>query len=314
MIHMQLRVPSHLSEEVVSLLSEDDGVTNVAVFEGAYCKPDGCLVIADVAREGAHGITTRLHGLGLHHDGSIMLTEPATLLSDAAEAAEKAAPGHPDDGLVWDVVEDRVRKESRMSFAYLAFLTLAVLIAGTGRLLDQPILIIGAMVVGPEFSPIAAICVALARPRLSILPMALRTLVLGYLIAVAAAVPFWVLVHVTGNSTIRDASSGRLTEFIVHPDGWSLVIALLAGVAGVLSLTSDKSGPLVGVFISVTTVPAAGTIALCLGTGVWHEVWPAFLQLNINIAGMVVAGALTLLAQRVYWSHKGGRGPRLHGW
>ena len=101
--------------------------------------------------------------------------------------------------------------------------------------------------------------------------MALRTLVLGYLIAVAAAVPFWFLVHVTGNSTIREASSGALTEFIVHPDGWSLVIALLAGVAGVLSLTSDKSGPLVGVFISVTTVPAAGTIALCIGTGVWHE-------------------------------------------
>lgn len=314
MIHMQLRVPPHLSEEVVSLLSEDDGVTNVAVFEDAYCKPDGCLVIADVAREGAHSITTRLHSLGLHRDGSIMLTEPATLLSDAAEAAEKAAPGHPDDGLVWDVVEDRVRKESRMSFAYLAFLTLAVLIAGAGRLLDQPILIIGAMVVGPEFSPIAAICVALARPRLSILPMALRTLVLGYLIAVAAAVPFWFLVHVTGNSTIREASTGELTEFIVRPDGWSLIIALLAGVAGVLSLTSDKSGPLVGVFISVTTVPAAGTIALCIGTGVWYEVWPAFLQLNINIVGMVFAGTLTLLAQRVYWSRKGGRHTRIHGW
>lgn len=38
----------------------------------------------------------------------------------------------------------------------------------------------------------------------------------------------------------------------------SFVIALLAGAAGMLSLISAKSAALVGVFISVTTVPAAG--------------------------------------------------------
>jgi uncharacterized hydrophobic protein (TIGR00271 family) len=311
MIHMQLRVPTHLSGEVVGLLEDDEGVTNVAVFEDAFCKPEGCLVIADVAREGAHGITARLRELGLHRDGSIMLSEPGTLLSDAAEAAEEAAPGHPDAGLVWDAVEDRVRRESSMSFAYFAFLTLAVLIAGAGRLLDQPILIVGAMVVGPEFSPVAAICVALARPRLSLLPKAVRTLVVGYAVAIGAAVPFWFVVHLTGNATFKDVSTGALTEFIVRPDGWSFIIALLAGVAGTLSLTSAKSGPLVGVFISVTTVPAAGTAALCIGTQVWAEVLPAFIQLGVNTAGLVLAGTLTLLAQRVYWAHKGGRSAQL---
>jgi uncharacterized hydrophobic protein (TIGR00271 family) len=307
MIHMQLRVPSHLSDDVVGLLEDDDGVTNVAVVEDAFCKPEGCLVIADVAREGAHGITAQLRDLGLHRDGSIMLSEPGTLLSDAAEAAEEAAPGHPDAGLVWDAVEDRVRRESSMSFAYLAFLTLAVLIAGAGRLLDQPILIVGAMVVGPEFSPVAAI----ARPRMSLLPKALRTLVLGYVIAIGAAIPFWFVVHLTGNATFKDVSTGALTEFIVRPDGWSFIIALLAGVAGTLSLTSAKSGPLVGVFISVTTVPAAGTAALCIGAQVWPEVLPAFIQLGVNTAGLILAGTLTLLAQRVYWAHKGGRSAQL---
>ena len=68
------------------------------------------------------------------------------------------------------------------------------------------------------------------------------------------------------------------------------MIALLAGVAGVLSLTTSKSGPLVGVFISVTTVPAVGTIALCIGTGIWSEVGGAALQLGINLLGMVIAG------------------------
>ncbi|MDX6326358.1 MAG: hypothetical protein QOK15_2712, partial [Nocardioidaceae bacterium] len=91
-----------------------------------------------------------------------------------------------------------------------------------------------------------------------------------------------------------------------QPNGWSFVIAVMAGIAGTLALTTAKSGPLVGVFISVTTVPAAGTIALCVGTGVWSEVSPAFLQLVVNLTGMIVAGPRTLLAQRAYWRRVGG--------
>ena len=52
------------------------------------------------------------------------------------------------------------------------------------------------------------------------------------------------------------------TGFIWQPDWISFVVALLAGIAGTLSLTSAKSGALVGVAISVTTVPAAANAAV----------------------------------------------------
>jgi len=312
MIHLRLRVPDDRLDPVVEQLLDDDSVTNITVQPGGFRKPEGALVECDVAREGTHAVVARLRTFRIHHEGSITLTEPETLLSDAAHAAEVAAPGHPDDGLVWDAVENRVRKESQMSFAFLAFLSLAVLIAGAGRLLDQPILIIGAMVVGPEFSPVAAICVGLARPRLSILPPAIRTLVLGYCIAIAVAVPFWWVTQMLGYASRAEAEFGPLTEFIVEPNGWSFVIALLAGIAGTLALTTAKSGTLVGVFISVTTVPAAGTIALCIGTGVWEEILPAFVQLVLNVGGLVLAGTLTLMLQKRYWQRVGARHTTLH--
>jgi uncharacterized hydrophobic protein (TIGR00271 family) len=306
MMHLQLRVPEGRVDQVVALLDDEASVTNIAVVAGAYVKPQGSLVVCDVAREGANAVVSRLRELRIHHDGSIMLTEPETVLSDAASEAEKAAPGRPDDGLIWDAVEDRVRRESSMSFPYLAFLTLAVLLAGAGRLLDQPILIVGAMVVGPEFSPVAAICVGLSRPRLSIVPAASRTLVLGYLIAIGTAIPFWWVTHLIGQAPAHEVVSGQLTKFIVQPNAWSFVIAIMAGIAGTLALTTSKSGILVGVFISVTTVPAAGTAALCIGTGVWSEVLPAVTQLVVNLSGMILAGTLTLLAQRAYWHRVGG--------
>jgi len=314
-LHLQLRVPPDLTEEVLRVLCDDETVTNVASVPDVYTKPPGSLVIADVAREGANPVVAALRALDLHHTGSIMLTEPGTLFSDAANAAERAAPGIPDDAVVWDVVENRVRTESVLSWAFLAFLTLATLIAGVGRLLDQPILIIGAMVVGPEFSPVAAICLALARPRLSLLPQGVKTLVVGLTFAVAVAAPLWAAAHVLGMASRVDASNGASTDFIIRPDVWSFVIALLAGLAGVLALTTSKSGPLVGVFISVTTVPAVGTIALALGVGAWAEIPGAALQLALNLAGIVLSGTLTVLVQRLVWARVEGpaRRVRLHG-
>lgn len=310
MLHLQLRVPSDLTDEVVDLLTRDPTVTNIAVVPGGFTKPAGSLVLADVARENTNSVISALRHLDLHHRGSIMVAEPGTLLSDEVAKAEHAAPGMPDDGVVWDIVEDKVRRESQLSFAFAAFLTLATLIAGAGRVLDQPILIIGAMVVGPEFSPIAAICVAIARPRPSILPRALFTLLGGFAIAVVIATPIWWAAHALGGFSREMVASGPLTDFIVRPDWWSFAIALLAGIAGVLSLTTAKSGPLVGVFISVTTVPAVGTLALSIGSGVWSEVTPALTQLSVNVAGMILSGSLTLLLQRVVWARVRARVPR----
>lgn len=306
MLHLRLRVPDRLTDDVVGLLVDDDAVTNVAVVAGGFRKPPGTLVLADIAREGANPVVAALRSLGLTHDGSVTLSDPGTVLSDAADRAERVAPGIPDDAVVWDVVEQRVRSESLLSWAFAAFLTLATLIAGVGRLLDQPILIIGAMVVGPEFAPVAAICVALARPNLSILPRAATTLVCGFLIATVVSTPLWAIAHAVGLASRQAAATGAQTDFIVQPDLWSVVIAVLAGVAGVLALTTAKSGPLVGVFISVTTVPAVGTIALCLGVGVWGEIPGALLQLGVNLAGLVVAGTVTLLVQRTVWSRVNG--------
>jgi uncharacterized hydrophobic protein (TIGR00271 family) len=169
------------------------------------------------------------------------------------------------------------------------------------------------MVVGPEFSPVAAVCVALARPRWSLLPGALSTLVVGFAVAVVVASPLWLLAHVTGLASRADAAHGPSTDFIVNPDQWSFVIALLAGVAGVLALTTSKSGTLVGVFISVTTVPAAGAMALALALGGGRQVGEAAAQLGINLVGILLAALTTLLLQRGLWRRMPRTAPRVEG-
>ena len=65
-----------------------------------------------------------------------------------------------------------------------------------------------------------------------------------------------------------------------------------------LSMTSRNSAALVGVFISVTTVPAAGYVAVGGVLGEWSEVWGSALQLVINLVGIVVAASVMLLVRQ----------------
>ena len=94
------------------------------------------------------------------------------------------------------------------------------------------------------------------------------------------------------------------TNFIYRPDAFSFVVAVLAGAAGTLSLTSAKSGALVGVAISVTTVPAAANAAVAFAYDEYQQAWGSTEQLLLNLLGIVLAGTLTLLVQKYFWARQ----------
>ena len=78
-------------------------------------------------------------------------------------------------------------------------------------------------------------------------------------------------------------------------------MAVVAGAAGVLSLTSAKSGALIGVLISVTTIPAAANIGVAAAYGEWGDAGGAAGQLSLNLFGIVAAGVVTLFVQRRFY-------------
>jgi uncharacterized hydrophobic protein (TIGR00271 family) len=301
-LHLRAIVPEDRTEQVCAALADCPGATNVVVVPGAARDPRGDLVTSDIAREAANEIIEALQDLGIERDGAISIEQIDLSLSDSADRAEELAPGYGDDAVVWEELENRVAEDSRLTWAFIAFLALATQLAGIAALIDSPILVVGAMVLGPEFAAIAAICYGVVFRRLGLIWTASRNLVVGFAAAilityVCAQVSVWT--HVIEPGMMRKPRPN--TEFIYSPDRWSFIVALLAGIAGVLSLTASKSSPLVGVFISVTTVPAAGNLAVAMAVGHHDEIRGSLLQLAVNVAGMLIAGLLTLLVQRVVW-------------
>jgi len=298
-MHLRVISPSETTEQVLSYLVAEPAVANLVVHRGAAVDPAGDVVIADVARESANEVLRELKKLGLDKNGSIALDAVGVALSSRGSEAEKAAPGAGDDAVVWEEIEQRTGEESRLSVTFLLFLSIATVIAGIGVLLDQPILIVGAMVVGPEFGPLAALSVGVIRRRPRVIGRSLLALTVGFAVAIVVTVLSTLALNAGGLVTREMLLGARpLTDFIWRPDALSWVIAFLAGIAGILSLTTAKSGALIGVLISVTTVPAAGNVAVAIAYGVPDEAWGSALQLGINLGAIATAGILTLAVQR----------------
>jgi uncharacterized hydrophobic protein (TIGR00271 family) len=303
LLQLRVTVPPDRTDRVRELFENDAGTAHLAVLPGASVSPAGDLVLADVARESADALVSALRDLDVHRDGAIALTTIDAAVSSAARRAEEQAPGDAADAVVWEQVVRTTDADSALSVSYLAFLTIATMLAAIAIINDSAILTIGAMVLGPEFVPLAGLAVAVVQRRPAHARRAATTLVLGFVVAIGLTTCMTLVGRGLGWFGTELLGADRpQTGFITHPDKWSLVVAVLAGVAGVLSLTSAKSGALVGVFISVTTVPAVGTAALCMGVGVWSEVGSALLQLGVNLLGMTLAGTLTLLVQRYVWT------------
>jgi uncharacterized hydrophobic protein (TIGR00271 family) len=283
-------------------------VCNVVFFEGAARHPDGDVILADVAREDASIVVSDLRELGIHEDGSISLEAVETQISDHAEKVIEHARGAPADAVVWEEVEARTSEGVELSGVYLAFMVIAGLLAAVGIYQDSPILIVGAMVVGPEFGPLAGICVAAVERQPGLAARSGVALAVGFpltIIVVFLAVLAFKAVDLFPDVFSLEGHS--LANIIAAPDFFTFFVAVCAGAAGMLSLSTAKSGALIGVLISVTTMPAAANVGLAAAYQDWGRCRGSLAQLVINLGSILVAGSVVLFIQRSLYRRRRAR-------
>ncbi|MGW4477283.1 DUF389 domain-containing protein [Rhodococcus triatomae] len=295
MLHLRVIAPSDRSTEVLRTLAAEPGATHITLALGAAIEPPGDVIEADVARASANDVLAALTALDLVRTGSISFEPAGTMLSRAGEQAEAAAPTRRDEAVVWAQLLSQVREGARLTPTFMVFLTIAFLLSAVGVATASPITLVGAMVVGPEFRPLAALSVGLVRRDIGLIRSATRTLVISFPVAMmltALATLLWIRLGWIGTGDVENA---RVFDFIYEVGPFSLVVALLAGAAGMLALVTYASNVLVGVFISVTTVPAAGLAVAAAVAGKWNVVLSSLAQLGVNLIGIVLAGVAVLL-------------------
>jgi len=251
---LQMRVFVHESavQEVGKLLQSVDGATRVMILGPTF---DGSksLITAELTPAMTDHVMRQLMDAGVRPDEIDVLQSDTVPTIEAGERSWLFPQGQ---ALVWSAVVNQARMNARFSAKFAAFMGIAGLIAAFGVMTENPVLIVGAMALAPDLTPVTATSVGLVGRRLSLAARGLSTLVLGYAFTTGAAL----LTSAFMKSTGQLADAYVLPISSVQPMAtYSLMILMLAFAAGVAGLLAfeERAGSAVGVAISVTTTPAA---------------------------------------------------------
>jgi uncharacterized hydrophobic protein (TIGR00271 family) len=291
MLRLRSSVHHSRADEFGALLRDLDGVRRIVQQADENAAHEAYVFVADVEPVAADRLVEAIAEFGVGADDYVL-----TRIEVVAPLHHHRSEGGV-DGYAWIEVIGQARANSRLLARYLALINVAAVIAALGVITSSSILIVGAMAVSPDLLPICATCVGLVAGRRDLARRAFVTLTLGLGLVVATAAVLSLLLKWTGFLPDGfEVEHSSLTN-LAHTDYSTVLIALAAGVAAMLSFET-KASAAVGVAISVTTIPASAYLGVALGGGGIDNALGALVVLLINVSLLIVSGSLTLLVQR----------------
>jgi uncharacterized hydrophobic protein (TIGR00271 family) len=285
---LQLRVfgAAPLMTEVAERLSALPDARHITWTE-ARDRGDRALVTADLEPDAADPALEAVRGAGVPSADVELLR------------MESISPGHPRRGasLIWADLLGQAGEHARPVARYFVFMAVAGVIAAYGVIYENSILIVGAMAVSPDLLPITAMCVGLTLGRGRLVWRAFVTLALGLGIAWLAAGVLTALLDLVNLLPAGFILGKGPLNGLTAVNSSTVVVALVAGIAGMLALESRASYA-VGVAISVTTIPASAYLGVAGGLGETEKAAGALAVLGINVTMLVTGGTLALVVQR----------------
>jgi uncharacterized hydrophobic protein (TIGR00271 family) len=299
--HIRVVSAPGVTEELVARLVAEPGVSNVVVLAGSARQPDGDAIQLDVRNRSANAVLQQIRA-SRDQASPIAVVSVDAVIGEQPDAAATFGVVQRDSAPVWAVVEARIRANAVYPPSFYILLAIAGLIGAVGILTNSQILIVGAMVVGPEYNAIMGIALGLERHDPPSVIRGSLALVAGFLAAILLCLAFGLAIRWTGRTPeLYSAGVRPVSDFINNPDLFSVIVAFLAGVVGVVSLTEARASALIGVFISVTTIPAAADLGLSIAYTSWTQAVGSLAQLLLNVFVLTVVGAAVMRLQRVIW-------------
>jgi uncharacterized hydrophobic protein (TIGR00271 family) len=298
-LRLTVSVDAPREPRLADLLRDVDGVRRVLRQPDESAARGQTVFVADIEPAAADRLIAAIGELGISVDDYVLAR------IDVVAPQRTHFTGHRGtDGLAWVEVMGQARANSWPLARYLALINVAAVIGAIGVIVSSSVLIIGAMAVSPDLLPICATCVGIVGGRRTLALRAFVTLTVGLGLVVVTAAVLSLLLKWAGilpdGFTVEQSS----LQTLAHTDYSTVLVALAAGVAAMLSFETGASAA-VGVAISVTTIPASAYLGVAIGGGGIDEALGALVVLVVNVGLLIVAGSLTLLAQRILPNRSG---------
>ncbi|RKZ09418.1 TIGR00341 family protein, partial [Candidatus Fermentibacteria bacterium] len=181
-----------------------------------------------------------------------------------------------------------VQEMMRTSWPNIVMTILSAVVCAVGLARSNVAVIIGAMVIAPLLGPNVGLALGVTLGDFSLILRALRENILR----IGAALVFAVAVGVAFNidpqvSEILSRTSISYTD---------IVIALAAGAAGALALSTGAPATLIGVMVAAALMPPLVVTGMLSALGDYSGALGALQLLGVNLISINLAGVLTFLA------------------
>jgi uncharacterized hydrophobic protein (TIGR00341 family) len=289
---LHVSVPRGKRDAVVSLL-EDEGVDYV-LNEETGRRAFTHVVTFPLPTAAVQPVLEQLGEIGVKESFTIV-TEAASVSTEGFKSlSERYEESEAEDRISREELSAKANSLASPLPTYLALTVVSAVIATAGLLLDSPATVVGSMVIAPLIGPAMAAAVGTVVDDRNLFSRGVRLQVIGMVTAVIAAAVFGFTVQLL--NLIPPGLDPMNIEQVrerLKPDFLSLAVALGAGTAGAVSLTTGISSAIVGVMIAVALIPPAATVGIGLAFGLPSVALPAGVLaivngLSVNLAALLV--------------------------
>ncbi len=292
MRYVQILIPDGKRDAILTELDEQ-GI-DYAVTEETGRHGYSGIVSFPLPMGAVEPILERLYHVGVEETAFTIVQKPETVISHRFEALMER---YPKDALAREELIARVEEMAPNLSTFLIMTGVSAIIAATGLLQDSAAVIIGAMVIAPLMGPAMAASVGTVVNNPKLAYRGVRFQVVGIILAIFCAAVFaWIIKQTTIIPPGLDITAIPEVQQRLAPDFLSLVVAVGAGVAAVVSLARGVSSVLVGAMIAVALIPPAATVRLAMA---WGE---PLVMLGAGVLLLVNVISINLVALFVFWA------------
>jgi uncharacterized hydrophobic protein (TIGR00341 family) len=291
---VQVSIPAGKREMVADLL-DSEGIDYMLTDETSG-REYTAVAYVPLPTNAVQPILDKLRERGLGDEAHAVIIDAETDTSRRFEELEKRYTEENDaaEHIAHEEITTKAREMVPELQTYLSMTIISAVVATAGLLLDSPAVVVGSMVIAPLIGPGIGASVGTVLSERELFRESVKYQIIGTIAAIVAATLFALGVRygflVPPGTDVLGISqvSGRLA-----PDFLSLVVALGAGAAGILSLASGVSVAIVGVMIAAALVPPMAAVGIGIA---WQEPMAAISSfvlvlvnlLSINLSGLIV--------------------------
>jgi uncharacterized hydrophobic protein (TIGR00271 family) len=290
---VQITVPYEKTEAVFDFLLDGLSIKNIMKFNADNAHVLQFRIPDDSVNETIEGLKSR--GVGVEYGFIDILDLKASLPRETEETASEERIQR-EAALAVEEIYENVKKQSSLSFDYIAFVILAAVMAGLGLIQNNITVIVASMLLSPLMSPLLAVALGYVVRDNALFVKGTKNELIGIALSLSVGVVMALVMPLLDPNSVttivNDVEGGILTEITRRGGFWTIDVgvAIFSGAAVAVSITRGDMSSLVGVAISAALMPPAvnasmmAVLGLAIGhSGVLAVGGGSFLLLGMNL-------------------------------